>query len=138
MPQVTYKDAQRRYLWAFAPVMTFYCVFCFVGPALLTAIDEPPKWAVALIAIVTGAPIAIVFWLIGRHLRETDEYTRKIQSEAMLAGGGVALSAATVWAFLELFDVVPRFEHFPSMMMVGPAFFAAWGVASYLQRLRNK
>ena len=138
MPQVTYKQAQRRYLWAFAPVMVFYCVFCFAGPELLAALDEPPKWLVALVAVVTAAPIAIVFWLIGRHLRETDEYTRKIQTDAMLGGGGIALSAAAVWGFLELFDVVPRPEHFPSMMMVAPAFFAGWGIAFFVRWLRGK
>ena len=139
MPRFTYQQAQRRYRWTFVPVMVFYSIFCFVGPELIKGAGHPPpKWALAAVAVVTGAPIAIVFWLIARQLGETDEYTRKIQIDAMLTGGAITLSAAVVWGFLELFGAVPRLARFPSMMMVGPIFFATGGLAYAYQRWRRK
>jgi hypothetical protein len=138
MGTITFKEANRRYRRVFFPVMAFYVVFCFAGPMLLDAVESPPVWARALVAVVTSLPIAGVFWLMARHLRETDEYTRKIQVDALLAGGGVTLSAAVIWGFLELFDVVPQPEAFPAMMMVGPTFFAAFGLAHAWQAFRRR
>jgi hypothetical protein len=137
VPKITYHQAQRRYFWTFLPVMVFYTVFCFVGPELLKGSGQPPTWALGSVAIVTGAPIAVVFWLIARLLRETDEYTRKIQVDAILSGGAITLSAAVLWGFLELFEVVPRVPRFPSMMMVGPIFFGMWGLSYAYQHWRR-
>ena len=131
--EITFKAANRRYRRAFIPVMAFYCVFCFVGPALMRAFDGS-TWLKAIVSILSGAPIAVVFWLMGRYLRETDEFTRKIQLEALVPGAGITLSLAMVWGFLELYRVVPRFEVFSPMMMVGPAFFF-YGVTFTAQRL---
>jgi hypothetical protein len=137
MGAITFNEANRRYRRAFLPVIGLYVVFCFAGPALLDAMGEPPVWAGALVAVLTGLPIAVVFWLIARLLRETDEYTRKVHVDALLSGGGFTLSATVIWGFLELFDVVPQSERFPAMLMVAPAFFAAFGLAYALQRLRR-
>src|SRR5216684_4811818 len=119
MMKITFKDANRRYRRLSVPLMIFYSVFCFVGPAML-AMGHPPKWALGLVAVVTGAPIAALFWQMGRLLRETDEYMRKIQVDALLSGGAITLSVAVIWSFLELYQVVPRAKFFPSMMMIGP------------------
>lgn len=135
MNTVTFKEAGHRYTRIFAPVMIFYIIFCFAGPALLSVMDNPPKLAYIVVAIFNGAPIAIVFWLMARYLREVDEYIRKIQIDGILAGGGFTMSAATIWAFLEIYDVVPRL---PAMMMVAPIFFASYGLASAYKRLRRK
>ncbi len=138
MTKITFKQANRRYLRLFVPLMIFYSVFCFAGPIMLRAMGEPPKWALGLVAVITGAPIAAVFWLMGRLLRETDEYTRTIQVDALLSGGAITLSVAVIWSFLELFQVVPRARFFPSMMMVGPGFFFAYGVSFGVQAARRR
>jgi cytochrome bd-type quinol oxidase subunit 2 len=137
MPDVTFREANRRYKRAYWPVMIFYALFCFAGAAAYAFMDDPPKWIVGLIAIITGAPIAGVLWLMGRFLRETDEYTRHLQTQALLSGGGITVSVAAVWSFLELYEVVPRFEQFPSMMMVAPAFFLFYGASYYVQQRRR-
>ena len=136
MPSITFKDAQRRYQKAFVPVMLFYVMFCFAGPMLLNAMIDPPLLVVSLVAIITALPIAGVFLLVVRLLRETDEYTRKIQTDAILVGGAITLSATVIWAFLELFEVIPRYENFSSMMLVAPLFFGTWGLA-YLFHARQ-
>jgi hypothetical protein len=133
-PPITYKEANKRYRRAFWPVIVLYVVLCFAGPMSLQTLDEPPKWAWALMAVLTGLPIVGVFWLIGRLLRETDEYTRQQQTDALLFGGGVALSVAVIWGFLDLYDVTPPLWSF----WLGPIFFGAYGLAACVQRLRNR
>lgn len=134
IPPVTFRESNRRYRRVFIPVMMVYCVLCFVGPGVMVAFwPSPPVWIMGPVAVLTGAPIAGVFWLLGRYLRETDEYTRKIQTEALLTGGAITLSVAVIWSFLELYRVVPRSEFFPAMMMVGPSFFMFYGLASVVQ-----
>ncbi len=138
MSKVTFKQANRRYIRLFIPVMVLYSVFCFSGPLLLVWMNPPPVWLRAVVAATTGAPIGLVFLLMGRFLRETDEYTRKIQIDAILSGGAITLSAAVIWSFLELYQAVPRAKFFPSMMMVGPGFFAAYGLSSLVAHLRRR
>jgi len=133
---ITFRGANRRYRRLFFPVMAFYVVFCFAGPLIMVAYGgEPPVWLMVIVAIISGAPIAVVFWLMGRYLRETDEFTRKIQIDALLPGAGITLSLAVIWGFLELYQVVPRFKIFTPMMMVGPSFFFFYGITFSIQRL---
>ena len=134
VPKVTFREAHRRYRRVFWPVMIFYSVFCFVGPMVLAAFEGgPPKWLMALVAVISGAPIAGVFWLLGRFLHETDEYTRQIQTQAMLTGGAITLSLSVIWAFLEIYRVVPVSQYFPAMLMVGPFFFLFYGLSFAIQ-----
>jgi hypothetical protein len=137
MAAVTFREANRRYINLFVPTMTFYGVACFAGPALLDALDGPPKWTSALVAVVTAAPMAVVFWLIARLLKETDEYTRKLQADNMLVGGAITLSAAMLWGFLELYGVLPQVSRLPATMMVAPAFFASFGLVHTVRLLRR-
>lgn len=136
MENVTYKGANRRYRRLFVPVMAFYVVFCFVGPLVMAAYKgHPPTWLMAIVAVISGAPIAIVFWLMGRYLRETDEFTRQVQLDALVPATGITLSLAVVWGFLELYLVMPRAKIFTPMIMVGPTFFFFYGVIFTLQRV---
>ncbi len=136
VPEVTYKGANKRYRRMFIPVMTFYVAFCFVGPLLMMAYKgAPPTWLIGTVAVISGVPIAVVFWLIGRYLRETDEFTRQIQLDALLPAAGITLSLAVIWGFLELYLVVPRAKIFSPMIMVGPAFFFFYGMTFTAQRI---
>jgi hypothetical protein len=121
--------------------MIFYSLFTFLGPVLLAWMGAPSKWAVAVVAVISGAPIIIVFWLLGRFLRETDEYVRKVQTDALLGGGAVTLSICVIWGFLELylglFGVTSQHSSFPAVLMVGPAFFFFYGLSFIWQRLQS-
>jgi hypothetical protein len=130
-PAFSFKQANRRYQLAFWPAMIFYAIACFAGPYLLKAMNDPPKWVAGAIAIVTAAPIAVVFWLMGRWLRETDEYTRAKHVDAMLVGGGAVFSLSIAWGFLEMFEVAPHLSYF----WIAPGFFFFYGLASCVQRL---
>lgn len=130
-PSFTFKQANRRYQRVFWPAMIFYAIACFAGPEVLKAMGDPPKWIAGAIAIITAAPVALVFWLMGRWLRETDEYTRATHVDAMLLGGGALFSLAIVWGFLEMFEVAPKIPTF----WIAPGFFFFYGLARCGQRL---
>ena len=60
-----------------------------------------------LAAVLPALPIIGIFAAIGRYLvEEQDEYVRMLMVRQTLWASGFALSLATVWGFLESFDLV--------------------------------
>ena len=133
--QITYREANRRYRRAYWPVVLLYAAAA-IGGALLVK-QSPPMWAVATIAIVTALPIMGLFWLMRRLLNETDEYTRKLHTDALLTGGGITFSLTVVWSFLVLYGVVQEDRYFPSTMFITPAFLVLYGASFARARARN-
>jgi hypothetical protein len=133
--QITYREANRRYRRAFWPVILLYAVAC-IGGALLVK-QNPPMWAVATIAMVTALPIMGLFLLMRRLLNETDEYTRKLHTDALLTAGGIVFSLMVAWSFLVLYGVVHEDRYFPSTMFLTPAFLALYGFLFARARARN-
>lgn len=63
------------------------------------------------VAILPALPIVGIFAAIGRYLvDEGDEFLRMLMIRQALIASGAALSIATVWGFLESFDVAPHVE----------------------------
>lgn len=124
MPDVTFREAQKRYRRAFFPVMVVYAVAVFGGSYLLKQFETPPTWLSAIVALVMAAPIGGVLWLMWRLSRETDEFTRQHQMAAMAAGGLITAFISVVWGFLELYKVVPSMWTF----LLGPIFFLSYGL----------
>ena len=59
------------------------------------------------VALLPALPIIGLFGAMGRYLvEEQDEYARMLMVRQTLWASGFALSAATVWGFLENFDLV--------------------------------
>ena len=133
MTEVTYREANRRYSRSYSSLLTLYAVAC-LGGALYIKHGMPPLWLVALIAVITAAPIAAMFVALGRLLNETDEYMRKIRTEALLSAGMITFSLTVMWSFFELYGVVPQLRYFPSMMFVTPAFLIFYGIAFQMKR----
>lgn len=129
MAEQTYKSANRRYRAWFIPMMVLYCVLCFGGAALLGLNGWQQHWMRGVIAILTIAPIFIVFWLLWRYTQETDEYTRLRQLQALAIGGMVTASAAWLIGFLQLYKVVTQVPVF----MLLPLFFLSYGQANWLR-----
>lgn len=44
MPEVTFREAQKRYRRAFVPVMVIYAIAVFGGSYLLKQFETPPTW----------------------------------------------------------------------------------------------
>ena len=131
MAKLTFRQANLRYLRLFIPVMGFYALACIAGPFLLDAVGRG-LLATTVVAVLSALPLLAVLWLMSRYLRETDEFTRTLQLEALAAGAFLTVSFAILWGFLELFGVVSGLWSF----LIAPIFFASYGL-SYAVRLRR-
>ncbi|WP_209348967.1 hypothetical protein [Pontixanthobacter sp. CEM42] len=98
--------ANRRYLRRIAMFTSFYLATL----ALMTFVSksyDPSLELRTFLAILPGLAIAGMFWAIGRLIIEqTDEFIRMLTIRQSLWATGFALSAASVWGFLEQADIV--------------------------------
>ena len=74
-------------------------------------------WVSGAVAVLVGAlpalPIIGIFVAIGRCLvEENDEYLRMLMVRQTLWASGFALSIATLWGFLESFEIVAHVESY--------------------------
>ena len=83
-------------------------------------------------AILPALPIIGVFAAIGRYLvEEQDEFVRMLMVRQTLWASGFALSLATVWGFLESFDLVGHVDAY----YVAVLWFAGLGLGSLVNKL---
>ena len=102
------RPEMRRYLRRLAITMIAYAVI-LVG-VITWFRTAPPTGVLAYVAAILPAlPIAALFVVIGRLFVElSDEYVRMLLVRQSLVATGFALSACTVWGFLEGFVHVPH------------------------------
>jgi len=85
-----------------------------------------------LVAMLPALPIIGIFGAIGRHLvEEQDEYVRMLMIRQTLFASAFALSLATVWGFLESFDMAGHIEAF----YIAAVWFFGLGLGSIYNRL---
>lgn len=83
-------------------------------------------------AILPALPIIGVFGAIGRYIvEERDEYIRMLMVRQTLWASGFALSIATVWGFLESFDLVGHVDAY----YVAVLWFAGLGFGACINKL---
>ena len=126
--------ANKRYRRDFLITMVTYAVVVCMGPFILARLESPQKWMFATLAILSAIPAAYVFVLMGRLLKETDEYMRQRLGSAMLAATGITVSFCFFWGFLELYRLVPHLWTF----LVGPIFFASLGLVSIYRKVMGR
>lgn len=114
----------KRYTRDVLIVMTAYVV-ALIGVNMWFK-AAPPSGALAYVAAALPAlPILGVFALIGRLLaRLRDEYVRMLLVRQSLVATAFALSVATVWGFLESFELAPHAEGYWAAVL----WFAGLGV----------
>ncbi|THD37974.1 MAG: hypothetical protein E7773_03080 [Sphingomonas sp.] len=109
------------------------------GVSLLTAVYSfkhhliagPLAW---LAALLPGLAIVGIFASIGFYLvEEQDEYLRVMMARQTLWASGFALSAATIWGFLESFDLVPHVESY----YIAVLWFGGLGFGACANRLTS-
>lgn len=89
----------------------------------------PIAWAVA---VLPALPIVGIFAAIGLYLvEEQDEYVRFMTVRQTLWASGFALSIATIWGFLESFELVHHVEAY----WVSILWFAGLGLGTCANRL---
>jgi hypothetical protein len=85
-----------------------------------------------LAAVLPALPIIGIFVAMGRYLvEEQDEYVRMLMVRQTLWASAFALSAATVWGFLESFDMVGHVDAF----YVAVLWFGGLGLGSCINKL---
>lgn len=83
-------------------------------------------------AILPAVPIIGIFAVIGVYLlEEQDEYLRMLMVRQTLWASGFALSIATIWGFLEAFELVHQVESY----YVAVLWFGGLGLGRLANRL---
>lgn len=86
-------------------------------------------------AILPALPIVGIFVAIGRYLvEEQDEYVRMLMVRQALIASGFALSIATIWGFLENFDLVAHIDAY----YIAVLWFAGLGIGACVNALANR
>ena len=83
-------------------------------------------------AILPALSIIGIFGAMGRYLvEEQDEYVRMLMVRQTLWASGFSLSVATIWGFLESFDLV---GHIPAFY-ISVLWFGGLGLGSAMNRI---
>ena len=99
-------QAWKRYNWRVVWLSLAYAVL-LIGAVYGFKHQLVPSILKYLVAILPALPIIGIFAAIGRYLvEEQDEYVRMLMVRQTLWASGFALSCATIWGFLESFDLV--------------------------------
>ena len=123
--------AQKHYnrrviiLSLFYAIFLLAAVYCFKHQLL----SGPLAWVAA---ILPALPIIGIFGAIGAYLvEEQDEYVRMLMVRQTLWASGFALSIATIWGFLESFELVAHVESY----YVAVLWFGGLGLGNCANRL---
>lgn len=83
-------------------------------------------------AVLPALPIVGIFAAIGRYLvEEPDEYVRMLMVRQTLWASAIALSVATVWGFLESFELVGHIEFY----YIAVIWFGGLGLGAFINRV---
>lgn len=122
--------ASRRYIQRLAAAMGIYLISLFAAEYLISRdlVDGPLVWVLALMPglAVTGAFYAVAMLVI----EQKDEFMRMLIVRQILIATGFALSIATVWGFLENFDLVPHIDSY----WVGIIWFLGFALGGFVNK----
>lgn len=124
-------SAWKRYNWRVVWLSLLYATF-LIGAVYgfkHQLISGPMAYAAA---VLPALPIVGIFGAIGRYLvEEQDEYVRMLMVRQTLWASGFALSVATVWGFLESFNLVEHVDAYS----VAIVWFAGLGLGACINKL---
>jgi hypothetical protein len=87
-----------------------YVVVLFAGMGIARYYD-PPTFVRVILAIAAALPVLFIIRAMALLLREeTDEYLRMRLVEQSLVATGLLLTVATLYGFLNAFDLAPRVD----------------------------
>jgi hypothetical protein len=134
MPQARLSPAIRRYQWRVGLLSVVYVGALFGAETVLRHQTPSPVLGFAL-AVIPALPIIGIFVALGRYLvEEADEYIRFRMVQQILIATALALSACTVWGFLEGWSWVP---HLP-LYYAAVAWFAGLGIGGLVLKVRDR
>lgn len=123
-------EAQQRYIARTAIFTSLYLVAFGLLMFAERQLEISQQLTFAL-ALLPGLAILGVFWAVGRlNIEEPDEFMRMLIVRQALVATAVALSAATVWGFLEFADLVVHIDAY--------YWSAAWFVGLFVGAIINR
>ena len=124
-------SAWKRYNWRVVWLSALYVIF-LIGAVYGFKHQLVPGALKYFVAMLPALPIIGIFGAIGRYLiEEQDEYVRMLMVRQTLWASGFSLSIATVWGFLESFDLVSHVE----VYWVSVLWFGGLGLGNFANRL---
>ena len=124
------KPAARRNLVRTAIVTAIYVAGLFAAKYLIADVGVSRPLAIG-VAMVPGLAVVGFFYSTGKMIVETeDEFMRMLAVRQQLIAAGFAMSAASVWGVLEMFDLVPHVEAFYIMVL--------WAVGVFVGQVANR
>lgn len=126
------KLAQKRYFKLFIPSMLFY-VFGLAVASSEAIFKYLPEGSIYVLALIPA--LGVFGWIYAhmRLIRETDEFIRKVQIEAILYGLCGIMCASTAWGLLEFYTEVPKLPIFFAL----PGFYFFYGIAAIVLGWKN-
>ena len=122
--------AQTQYIKRIAIFTSLYLASFAALTFADEAFDVPQGGRVAL-ALLPGLAVSGMFWAIARLIiEEKDEFIRMLTIRQTLIASGFALSAASIWGFLEAADLVPHLDAYWVAV--------AWFVGLFFGALANR
>jgi len=106
-------------------------VVALLGGMGIVRYYEPPALVRIVIAMIVALPVIFLIRAMALLLRdETDEYLRARLVEQSLIATGILLTAATLYGFLNAFDLAPRIDAWAAVPL--------WAVGLGIGRLFRK
>jgi hypothetical protein len=141
IPMVRSVERTQTALGCASPAMRAYnrrmivASLCYAGAIIVgasaAAYFGPPAPVRVLLAIVVALPVLLMIRAMARLLREErDEYLRMRIVEQALVATGFLLVAATLYGFLNVFDLAPKLDAY----LVVPVWAVGLGVGRLLRR----
>jgi len=125
------QPARRRYNRTVLLLSLVYVASLFGAIGLFNA-GRPHGIFAYAVAVLPALPIVGMFAALGRYLvEERDEYLRMLLVRQSLWATGFALTLATIWGFLENFDLVEHVDAYYLAVL----WFGGLGVGSLVNRL---
>jgi hypothetical protein len=126
-----FSRAQRRYNHRVLWLSIFYALF-LLGAVYAFKHHLVGGLPAYVVAVLPALPIIGIFAAMGLYLvEEQDEYVRMLMVRQTLWASGFALSLATVWGFLESFELVGHVESY----YVAVLWFGGLGLGACANRL---
>lgn len=128
---MSWNPAMRRYNRRIAGLSLVYAFFLIL--AVYGFKHQLLHGAAAyLAAILPALPIIGIFGAMGRYLvEEQDEYVRMLMVRQSLWASAFALSIATVWGFLENFELVAHIDAY----YIAIVWFMGLGIGALMNKL---
>ena len=127
---ISHSPAWKRYNWRVVWLSVAYIALLFAAVYGFNhkLLGEPAAYVAALLPAL---PIVGIFVAIGRYLvEEQDEYLRMLLVRQTLWASGLALTLATMWGFLESFDMVGHIDSYYFAVV----WFGGLGVGSLINK----